>query len=443
MSNDLLLTYYGDDFTGSTDAMEALTLQGVPTILFLQTPDDDMLAEADGFRALGIAGISRSQSPEWMSRELPQVFSALKRQKAAFCHYKVCSTFDSSPQVGSIGRALEIGQKTFESEFVPLLVGAPVLRRYTLFGNLFAAHADVTYRIDRHPVMRTHPSTPMHEADLRQHLAAQTDQSIALVDILTLQSDVVDNRVDALLAESPDVLLFDVLDEASQAEVGRLLWERRATDTTFIVGSSGVEYALAAHWQTIGLANAPSTPPTAAPVDRLVVVSGSCSSVTENQIRWACENSFTGIALDVQRLVSDDGAAAVLEAYADAEHALRDGRSVVLYTALGSGAGFAELTPGNAIEFNDSLGARVGELLRTLCERNELTRAVVAGGDTSGHAVRQLDMYALTLAAPLVPGGPLCRIHSNERVFDGIEIVLKGGQIGGEDFFRRVRDGGM
>lgn len=36
--NDLLLTYYGDDFTGSTDVMESLELYGIPTVLFLAMP---------------------------------------------------------------------------------------------------------------------------------------------------------------------------------------------------------------------------------------------------------------------------------------------------------------------------------------------------------------------------------------------------------------------
>ena len=31
-----LLAFYGDDFTGSTDVMEALTLGGVPTVLLLE-----------------------------------------------------------------------------------------------------------------------------------------------------------------------------------------------------------------------------------------------------------------------------------------------------------------------------------------------------------------------------------------------------------------------
>ena len=75
MSAELLLTFYGDDFTGSTDSMEALSLNGVPTVLFLEPPEADDVARFATCRALGVAGISRSQTPEWMSRELPPVFA--------------------------------------------------------------------------------------------------------------------------------------------------------------------------------------------------------------------------------------------------------------------------------------------------------------------------------------------------------------------------------
>ena len=34
----LLLTFYGDDFTGSTDALEQLTLAGIRTALFIAPP---------------------------------------------------------------------------------------------------------------------------------------------------------------------------------------------------------------------------------------------------------------------------------------------------------------------------------------------------------------------------------------------------------------------
>jgi uncharacterized protein YgbK (DUF1537 family) len=53
--NDLLLTYYGDDLTGSTDVMEALEFGGVPTVLFLEPPTPDDLARFPGARAVGVA----------------------------------------------------------------------------------------------------------------------------------------------------------------------------------------------------------------------------------------------------------------------------------------------------------------------------------------------------------------------------------------------------
>jgi uncharacterized protein YgbK (DUF1537 family) len=32
---------------------------------------------------------------------------------ADICHYKVCSTFDSSPKIGNIGKAIEIGKALY------------------------------------------------------------------------------------------------------------------------------------------------------------------------------------------------------------------------------------------------------------------------------------------------------------------------------------------
>ncbi len=442
MSGDLLLTWYGDDFTGSTDVMEALALNGVPAVLFLRPPRAQDLTGFAGVRAIGLAGTSRSRTPEWMTRELPAVFESLRALGAPLCHYKVCSTFDSAPRVGSIGRAIEIGRSVFGALPVPLIVGAPALRRYTAFGNLFATFEGETWRIDRHPVMSVHPVTPMAEADLRRHLGAQTDLDIALVDILALRSAGLERRVDEVLAAHPGVVLFDVLDEASLGEAGRLVWERRAPGCAFVAGSSGLEYALVAHWRAAGVIPPAPAPPRAAPAERIAVVCGSCSPVTERQIRWARDNGYASVELDARALASSGAHQPAVQAACDAAgRELRAGRSVVLYSALGRGAGFVAPEAGADGAFNRRLGERLGVILRTLIERESLTRVVVAGGDTSGHATRQLDVHALTLLAPLAPGGPLCRAHSHDARLDGLEIVLKGGQVGDERFFDAARAG--
>ena len=80
-------------------------------------------------------------------------------------------------------------------------------------------------------------------------------------------------------------------------------------------------------------------------------------------------------------------------------------------------------------------------MLRQIIIETRVRRVVLAGGDTSSHAVSQLGLYALTWSAATQPGAPLCLAHSDSPELDGLELVLKGGQVGTEDFFEQVREG--
>jgi uncharacterized protein YgbK (DUF1537 family) len=57
-------------------------------------------------------------------------------------HYKVCSTLDSAPHFGSIGRAIDLAAPVFGSRWIPVLVAAPPMRRYQAYGHLFASGPD-------------------------------------------------------------------------------------------------------------------------------------------------------------------------------------------------------------------------------------------------------------------------------------------------------------
>jgi uncharacterized protein YgbK (DUF1537 family) len=438
---DLLLTYYGDDLTGSTDVMEALSLGGVPTVLFMREPDAALLARFADCRAIGLAGTARSETPQWMDAHLAQAFRWLKGLDAALCHYKVCSTFDSSPAIGSIGRAIEIGRKVFGEAPVPLVVGAPQLKRYTAFGHLFAVYQGRTYRIDRHPVMSRHPVTPMRESDLLLHLAAQTTLKGGLVDLATLQAGKADEAIELLEQDGTGIIMLDVASTETQRAAGAALWRMRE-QSRFVAGSSGVEYALMAEWTASGLAPGEARHAGAGVVDRLAVVSGSVSPTTERQISHALANGFDGIALDPIELVSEHGGAAVDKAVAAGDASLAAGRSVILYTALGPKADRgAEIDREQGARHR--LGRNLGAILRRLVAEQGLTRAVIAGGDTSSHALGQLGVEALTVKVPLpeTPGSPLCVVHSRDKAVDGLQIALKGGQIGGDAYFETIRRG--
>ena len=440
-----LYAYYGDDFTGSTDVLEALALAGVRGVLFTGTPSDEHLRRFAGCRAIGIAGESRSRPPEWMSGHLPAIFRRLGALGAPIVHYKTCSTFDSSPQIGSIGRALEIGRETLSPPFIPIVVAAPHLRRHVAFGNLFAAAGGQIHRIDRHPGMRSHPVTPMHEADLRRHLAAQTLLHVGLVDLTAFAQGRAPAALAECLSRDDAAVLFDGVSEAELEETGRLLWQcarQRNADAgrgaglgrpLFCAGSSGLTYALLSAWRRAGVIAGEPAATHATPVDTVLVMSGSCSPVTERQIRTALANGYQGVPLDVTRLLDESLAPAEEERVLQQAVAhLRAGRSTVVYTSLGP-------LPSAAPPGGEALGRRAGSLLRRILAETRVPRVVLAGGDTSTHAVIQLGIHALTWAASVEPGAPLCRAHARTHTLDGLQLVLKGGQVGSDDFFERMR----
>lgn len=443
MNTPLLLSYYGDDLTGSTDVMEALSLHGVKTVLFLAPPSEDQLAPFADYSAIGLAGTSRSESPEWMETHLNSALAWLKSLNASLCHYKVCSTFDSAPDIGNIGKALEIGKALFEQSCVPLVVGAPQLKRYTVFGQHFAAFDGEIHRIDRHPVMSRHPVTPMAEADLRLHLAEQTRLSIGLANVLCLEAANTDIQVDQL-SHANDVLLYDTLNCNHQARVGKQLWRTRLPDGSYVVGSSAVEYALVDTWRKQALI--PESPPlfsSPGAVEQIAVVSGSCSEVTARQIRHAETNEFRAVAIDVVKLIDNRTHADTMnKSLKDAIEALNQGKSVIVYTAMGPSSDADAVHQGGE-KARHLIGRSLGQLLRQMVEAYSLKRIVIAGGDTSSHALSQLGVHALTTRLPLpeTPGSPLCTAHSEQPAFEGLEVALKGGQIGSESYFVTIRDG--
>jgi uncharacterized protein YgbK (DUF1537 family) len=428
-----LYCYYGDDFTGSTDVLEQLAGNGVSSVLFLGTPTPAQLARFSACRAIGFAGDARSRTPEWMSANLPAIFTRMRDLGPAIVQYKVCSTFDSAPHRGSIGRALEIGRSIFATKTVPIGVAAPHLGRFLLFGNLFAAGGKQVFRIDRHPTMAHHPATPMDEADLRLHLAKQTNLAVGLVDVRAFQAGDAEEQFRQQAAGGAAAVLLDGVDAAMLQRAGELVWGlTRASQPLFTVGSSGVTASLIDHWRSAGVIASEPPSVTATKADQILVISGSCSAVTAGQILWAKRHGFACLELDAAAL-AHDSSAAVDTAMGLALQPLRSGRDTVLYTALGTPTGLTH---------DKELGLALGRLLLALVQQTGVRRVVLCGGDTSSHAVQQLDLTALTFAGTLAPGAPLCRAHAEEATgLDGLELVLKGGQIGPEDFFRIARQG--
>lgn len=459
-ANNLLLAYYGDDFTGSTDALEFLSRAGIKTVLFMEPPTPEQLSQYEGLQAIGVAGLTRSMSPNDMETVLRPAFTALKALGAPHVHYKVCSTFDSSPSIGSIGRATDVGADVFKASFVPLLVAAPVLGRYCFFGNLFArmgiGSKGEVYRLDRHPSMSKHPVTPADESDLRMHLAKQTNKSIGLMDLLKLTQPFEDAQraLQSIVESGSEIILFDGLEEQHLKQIGQLIDEYAGADTPlFSVGSSGIEMALGGYWQSAQKVEVEPTWAVANEVEQLLVISGSLSPVASKQIDTALANNFESVAINTTALASGaDVHETIAPAIKDAVAYIKQGKSVIIHTSTGNhdervadAQAMFESRGWDAQTIRTQtpkiFGTALGLVADAVIKQTHIKRLVIAGGDTSSYAARALGIEAVEMIAPLWPGAPLCKAHAPGKPVDGLEVNIKGGQVGDENYYLTVLKG--
>lgn len=432
MSEQTKFAFYGDDFTGATDTLSTMACAGYRAILFLRLPTPQQLADVGPLDCLGIAGAARSMSAAQQKTELLAVGHFLKQVGAVVTHYKSCSTFDSSPTTGSIGNAVKLlSEQLGELSFVPIVGGQPNLGRYCVFGNLFAAFSTggAAYRLDRHPTMSQHPVTPMFESDLRRHLAEQGLTQLGLVEYsrYTMAEADFDDMLDQTIIEHADGVLFDVSRSEDLAVVGRAIWQRACQQPLLAVGPSSVAQALIAHWQASGTEVSQLKPSVLGRAEEpVLVLSGSRSPVTARQIEMA--TSYQAIPLDAAVLCDEDSVErhALLAQVAEG---LAQGRNVLAYVCSGSSQ-----RPVAA----SALAEACGQFLSQVLKHSSPRRLGVAGGDTSSLALKALDVWGLSYLGQIDSGAALCRMHSDVAHLSGVEIMLKGGQMGSEDLFERL-----
>jgi uncharacterized protein YgbK (DUF1537 family) len=427
------LAFYGDDFTGASDTVATLAQAGLHAILFCGVPTPEQFRRAGPLDAFGIAGAARSMPPDAMRAELCNVGPFLSASGAPVLHYKCCSTFDSAPQVGSIGVAVETLRAFAPEQPVLIVGGQPSLGRYCLFGELFAVArpGGAVYRIDRHPTMSRHPVTPMQEADLRIHLGRQGLSNITLVDVRAYEQSV--EHLEGMLAGSDgadpartSTILFDVAADVQLAGVGRVIWTRAQRAPLLVVGASSVAQALIDHWRFPRRARDGHVAPARGPV---LVLAGSLSPITARQIATA--SAYAHVTLAPDRLVTSNEYGA--EQATQIATLLRSGRHVVAHTTP-VGQESSPLT----LEAASRLAPACGLLLRAVLEQVQVSRVGIAGGDTSSHAVQALAAWGLEWLGQIDAGVPLLRVHADDRRVDGLELMLKGGQMGGDDLFEAL-----
>lgn len=413
--------FIGDDFTGASDTLATLAEAGIAARLCVEGPSLSRLPETPrgqgAFPAVGIATDFRACAPSIVEPRLRALMPLVRARQPRFVHYKICSTFDSAPHVGNVGAAVAVLEEELSPALTVILGGQPSLQRFCLFGTLFARAPDgAVHRIDRHPVMSRHPVTPMGEADLRRHLAAQ-----GLGDLALLARPELAEAAANLAAMAEGVgrrVLVDAVDDTDIEMLGLALSLLETHGRPLLlVGASGVAEAVAGRTAAAG--------PDASALGRVagprLALAGSRSAATAAQV--AAASRYTRLPLGAKDMAGEGR-----EIFAArCAQMLAAGTNVLAHLDPEADYGLAP----------DALSESLAELAARILALHPVAALAVAGGDTSGAVVRRLGFDSLSFEARAGSGVAVCRGHAPGTPLEGMRLLLKGGQVGPLDLFDR------
>ncbi|XBS70241.1 3-oxo-tetronate kinase [Acerihabitans sp. KWT182] len=413
-----------DDFTGATDIAGFLVENGLSTV------------QLNGVLAPGFSVDTEAAVVSLKTRSCPapqavaESLAALRWLRARGCSqffFKYCSTFDSTDR-GNIGPVTDALLAALGQEQTVIAPALPVNGRTVYQGYLF-----VMDQLLSESGMRHHPVTPMTDSNLIRLMESQADGRCGLIPAAVMDrgAAAVRERLAALRDEGIRYVVLDALHEQHLLTQGEAL-----RDMPLVTGGSGLAIGLARQWlKTAQAAHGPGTPPAqaaGAPQGRLcVVLSGSCSTMTQRQVARYSGQAPT-VHVDAARCLEDaEGYALELARWVE-NHAGGELAPLVSATAEPETLQHIQRQWGadNSSRAIERLFAAVAMALR----QRGFQRFIVAGGETSGVVTQALGIAAFHIGPVISPGVPWVRSTDH-----AISLALKSGNFGDENFFARAQ----
>jgi 3-dehydrotetronate 4-kinase len=418
----MLLGAIADDFTGATDLCSMLVRGGMRTVQLIGVPGpDDVVPDAD---AVVVALKSRTAP---VREAIDQSLAALRWLRAGGAKqffFKYCSTFDSTDQ-GNIGPVADALIDALGCGFALACPAFPTNARTVYLGHLFAGGV-----LLNESGMENHPLTPMKDANLVRVLSRQTDGTVGLVPFGTVEQGAVAIRraMTGMKEQGRRYAIVDAVTDAHLLAIGEA-----AEHHALITGGSGVAMGLPENFRRVGLLRAGDDPAALPRVDGFAaVLSGSCSRATLMQLGRARAQVPV---FELDPLATPDAAALAAGALTWAEGKLGAKPIIIAASAPPEKVAAVQARFGRD-EAGALLEDAMARIAAVLVERG-VRRMVVAGGETSGAAVRRLGVRSLRIGAEIDPGVPWTLAEGSGP---SLLMALKSGNFGGPDMFTSAFD---
>jgi uncharacterized protein YgbK (DUF1537 family) len=415
----MLLGVIADDLTGATDVALMISRQGMNTVQVIGVPSADDFGDAE---AVVVALKSRTIPANKAIALSLAAARALRSAGAEQLLFKYCSTFDST-DAGNIGPVTEALLDLIGSDLTIACPAFPAAGRTIYLGHLFVGDMLLS-----DSPMKDHPLTPMRDANLVRVLQQQTKARVGLIPLAVVErgAAAIRNGFQTARVEGKRIVIVDAIRDEHLRAIGAA-----CADMPVITGGSGVAMGLPDNFRAAAKLASRAPPLTLdAPAGRPVILAGSCSAATRNQVRVAIEAGTPALQLDPLAIAAGATTADQVSAF------------VIDNTAARPALVYSSADPAVVGAVQDKLGAqRAGALVEELLAdvggkllANGFTRFLIAGGETSGAVVGALGVTALRIGPEIDPGVPWTRSIGAPDV----ALALKSGNFGAPDFFLKA-----
>lgn len=411
----MILGCIADDFTGATDLANTLTRRGMHTVQIIGVP----VGSAPKADAVVVALKSRTIPKAEAVAQSLAACRWLKDHGARQIFFKYCSTFDSTDE-GNIGPVADALLDELKADFTIACPAFPENGRTIYLGHLF-----VGSELLSDSPMKTHPLTPMRDANLVRVLQRQTGHRVGLVPyrIVKQGAPAIAEAYETLRSQGIRHAIVDALEDRDLEHIGAA-----SSALPLITGGSGVAIGLPDNYRTARLIKRREG---AVALDKVggpgMVLSGSCSAATLGQVdRFAARHPAR--AIDPQALAeAPEKTMADLLSWARAK--LKSGPALVYASAPPEKVAAVQAQFGR-----EKAGAMIEQAIAQVAAglaADGVRRFVIAGGETSGAVVSALHVESLEIGPQIAPGVPACLSYGSPRY----ALALKSGNFGGPDFF--------
>lgn len=413
MGADVKTLIVADDFTGANDTGVQFSKRQLKSIVI--TNKDQIHKSLKDCDVLVVDTESRSDDKDTAYRKTFEIGKIVRTKNIKYVYKKLDSTMR-----GNIGAEVSGIMDSLEIQHAVIVPAFPANERITKSGVVYVKGVLLTDTEAAHD-----PKTPVKESYIPAIISYQTEKRSAVIDfneVLKGRENLI-QKVQQLMDDGIQMIVIDVLNNDDLDLIASCITSIKKR--ILFAGSTGLAEYLPKYldFGHIKKSN--------------VVIAGSVSEVTRNQIEYAKERlSLTIIDVGIEKIFTGERDLEKNRIIATVKESSLKGEDIIIRSAPTKASVTKSFEQGeiyglNKYDVSEKIALFLGDIARYVIQETQINGILFTGGDTAIKALEALNAHGTLINDEIEPGIPYGRFIDEQ--YNNIIVVTKAGGFGNEE----------